>query len=149
MLNYNKIFHYDDSTGDLIWLRNDEKPKTWNTRYSGKIAGYINSQGYISINVNNKMKLAHRIIWEMKNGDTPNVIDHINGVKNDNRIQNLRNVSYKENNNNRHSINKNNKSGYNNIFFDSRSRRWVKVIGYEKGLRKTKIYKTIEDAKNT
>jgi hypothetical protein len=34
--------------------------------------------------------MAHRIVWKMFNGDEPDFIDHINGVRSDNRIENLR-----------------------------------------------------------
>jgi hypothetical protein len=39
----------------------------------------------------------HRYVWFLRHGEWPNIIDHINGVRQDNRIDNLRSVSIREN----------------------------------------------------
>jgi hypothetical protein len=61
-------------------------------RDAGKIAGSTNNNGYVIVCMDYKMKGAHRIIWEMHNGPIPEGIDidHINGIRSDNRIENLR-----------------------------------------------------------
>jgi hypothetical protein len=71
----------------------------------------VNKYGYIVINVAGKLCFAHRLAWEIVYGFKPNgIIDHINGVKTDNRIKNLRDVNNLINNHNRNLPNKNNKS---------------------------------------
>jgi hypothetical protein len=67
------------------------------------LKGYPNKDGYISHHLRYGEKdfkvLAHRIVWMSQNGFIPprRVIDHINRVKDDNRIANLRVVTHREN----------------------------------------------------
>ncbi|ATE85740.1 HNH homing endonuclease [Shigella phage Sf12] len=78
MEDWNKHYIYDK--GNLI-------RKTTNS-----VAGYIDRRGYVRTKVGHKMTFAHRVIWEMHNGEITKgmEIDHLNGIKHDNRIENLR-----------------------------------------------------------
>lgn len=69
---------------------------------SGKEAGYFVSDGYISVEVGGKSLPSHRIIWEMFNGKIPDglVVDHIDGDRTNNRIENLRVCTRAENSRN-------------------------------------------------
>lgn len=98
------LFLYDAETGDLIWRHRPrgmfpaEQPwKTWNTRYAGKVACNMSSDGYVRVNVFGKRYMAHRLIWMMHHGCWPEEIDHINGNRKDNRLVNLRAVDRAEN----------------------------------------------------
>jgi hypothetical protein len=98
----NSLFFYDSLNGNLIWKNSQTKNKSWNSRYSGKIAGTIHHSGYIQIGLgykkDRKIFLAHRIVWYMCNGKDPmNEIDHINGDRKDNRISNLREATASQN----------------------------------------------------
>jgi hypothetical protein len=89
---YNSLFDYDRETGELHWrvARNGRMRV-------GQLAGTW-SNGYISINVDGRKIYAHRIVWLLCKGEWPtNYIDHINGNKADNRIENLRDVSASDN----------------------------------------------------
>lgn len=62
--------------------------------FAGKPAGCANGDGYICLKVGMTKYKAHRIIWLMTFGCWPvDQLDHINGVRDDNRIENLREVS--------------------------------------------------------
>jgi hypothetical protein len=88
-----ELLQYNENTGIFTWLCDRGTNKVKN-----KIAGSIHSDGYIIIRINRKEYLAHRLAWFYVYREWPKgQIDHINGIKNDNRITNLRNVTNREN----------------------------------------------------
>lgn len=91
-MNWNDIFKYND--GNLIW-----NVSTSNRVKVGDKAGNIRKDGYKEIKVNNKRYLVHRLIWEIHYGyiSKDKQIDHINGIRSDNRIENLRLVTNGQN----------------------------------------------------
>lgn len=71
-----------------------------------KVMGSITPKGYITLTIRGKKRKlyqvrAHRYIWWLNYGEVPVVIDHINNIKNDNRLENLRNVDLQKNQFNR------------------------------------------------
>jgi len=95
-MNFNEYLQYNPETGDIVWVKNSGKNKLTN-----KVIKSI-SQGYIRFSFNNKQYLAHRVAWYLHYGTWPKgEIDHINGIRNDNRINNLRDVTRIINQNNR------------------------------------------------
>jgi hypothetical protein len=114
----NELFIYEPETG--IFRRKID------SRYAkaGTVAGCLSTQGYWRLWVDGKHQLAHRIAFLFVNGRLPNEqIDHINGIKTDNRIANLREVSNQENGRNR-KRQSNNKSGVNGVCWDAKRNRW-------------------------
>ena len=98
----NELLEYDKETGDLLWkVRKAKRVKV------GDIAGYIESTGYKRFTINAKSYLVHRIVFLMHKGYLPKTIDHINGDRLDNRIENLRAVTANQNQHNR-KLNSNN-----------------------------------------
>lgn len=64
----------------------------------GDSAGCVNGKGYVTIHVDGREYRAHRLAWLIVHGEFPtHEIDHINGLRADNRIDNLRCVTTKEN----------------------------------------------------
>jgi hypothetical protein len=96
---------YDPETGVFIW-----KPrpidKSWSTRYAGEVAGSIKNNGYRQIRIDGVKYGAARLAWLYVYGEWPeNEIDHINRVRDDDRLVNLRAATRTENCNNRSSNN--------------------------------------------
>lgn len=77
-----KHFTYDPSTGDIS--RSDRKNSN----------GSLDKDGYLIIKIKTIQYKAHRLAWFLYYGNFPaREIDHINRIKTDNRIENLRDVS--------------------------------------------------------
>ena len=113
-------FKYDSSAGLLIRRCNSGTAK------AGDVAGTLHSTGYIEVRVFGKLFKAHRLIWMMWFGEWPNgEIDHINGVRNDNRLTNLRDVSTAENMRNKR-LYSNGKTGVHGVGFYNG--HWTAVI---------------------
>lgn len=132
----NSNLAYYPETGEILWLG----------RRKNKPAGCYNWAGYKRITVNGKTVMAHRIAWAMYYGEWPkNDIDHINGIKDDNRIENLRDVSRSLNTRNRHRR-VDNTSGVSGVSYLKGRDRWTAYINV--GGKKVTLgnFKTKEDA---
>lgn len=113
----NFLFEYKD--GELYWKfsLSSKSPK-------GSIAGSIKQDKYRRIGLNKKPYLAHRLIFMMFHGYFPQVVDHIDGNKLNNRIENLRAANLSENQHNR-KMSKTNTSGYKNVTWNKRKSKWL------------------------
>lgn len=130
---------YNPETGDLTW-RNTTR---WTKK--GKIAG-TNCLGYIKISIDKVIIPAHRIIWAMVYNSWPfGEIDHINGNRSDNRIENLREVTRQQNCMNRSKA-INNKSGYKGVSWHSEGNKWQAHISVAGKSIYLGLYKTAKDA---
>lgn len=98
-----------DEEGNLWW----KIPKMG--RRKNRPAGCNGKHGYKQIMINGEIFLAHRVIFALYYGFWPNEqIDHINGNKGDNRIENLREASHSQNNHNRPNY-RNNTTGFKGV----------------------------------
>jgi hypothetical protein len=109
--------------------------------------GSVVSNGYVSVWFNGKNDYMHRVIWEFVNGPIPKgmVVDHINGVRSDNRISNLRLATPSQNAQNRHHS-KNNKSGVKGISYHQRDKKWHAHIGVNRQQLYLGSFKSASDA---
>ena len=119
-----ECLHYDSDTGIFTW-----RVRAANRLKVGDVAGCIDSTtGYIRIKVNGSMYAAHRVAWLYAHGNfPPEQIDHINGIRDDNRIKNLRAVSHQENGRNQ-SKPKDNKSGVVGVSWRKKDQKWQAQI---------------------
>lgn len=117
-----ELFDYDPETGNLIW--NIDRGSN---KMRGKIAGYIHSSGYQHVRTGEGQFRAHRLIWIYHYGKEPKEhIDHINGNRSDNRIENLREATRSENMQNRKKAHKNNSVGL--IGVQKSGKKWKAAI---------------------
>jgi len=112
-----------------------------------KPAGSIHKTGYRHITWRGKVHKAHRLIFMMQYGYLPSEVDHINGDRADNRIENLRPATRSENQCSRNAL-ANNTSGYPGVSWHKKSKAWLvrvmkngktHIIGYFKDLELTAL----------
>lgn len=107
-----EMFTYDAELGVLIW-----KKSTGGPIKAGMKAGTLHPKGYTTILLDGKRYLTHRLVWFYVYSEFPNVhIDHINKIKADNRIENLRLATKPENGKNVR-IRKDNSTGFKGVSF--------------------------------
>lgn len=76
--------------------------KIYSKMFKRVVSGFVIRKGYLSLKVNRIQVRYSRAVWALNHGAWPHgFIDHINGIVTDNRIENLRDASIKENNNNK------------------------------------------------
>jgi hypothetical protein len=115
-------FNYNPETGVFTYLTRPAQ-----RIHVGDVAG-ANSNGYIQIKINYTLWKAHRLAWLYVYGELPKgEIDHINGMKGDNRIVNLRDVDSVTNSRNMPKYS-NNTSGQSGVGWHSRDKVWSAFI---------------------
>ena len=116
---------YDSRTGLFKW-----KMRVASHVPKGSKAGSVDkSSGYVRIIISGRKYRAHRLAWLVVYGSfPPDQIDHINGVRDDNRIINLRCVTNLENSRNKALINTNT-SGHTGIYYNKKTNKWKASIG--------------------
>ena len=107
-------------------------------RKVGNAAGCINGTGYRRIGIGGRYYTEHALVFLMHHGYVPSEIDHINGDRADNRIENLRAANRSENQCNRGAL-ANNTSGYPNVSWHKKSKAWL-VRVMKDGKTKVSIY---------
>ena len=112
-------FKYRD--GHLWWVK---VSKYASTVKAGQQFGCYDSSGYRVGTLKGKLYKEHRLIWLYHYGEWPKeCIDHINGVRDDNRIENLREVTTQQNNFNRKSA-KGSSSKYKGVSWYKQHKKW-------------------------
>lgn len=128
-----EVFDYDHETGDLIFKAKDSmtaENRRWNTRYAGRPCGSENSQGYLHVKLLGKKEKVHRMVFLFHKGYLPDVIDHADNDKLNNRIENLREATRSENNRNARRR-ADNKSGIKGVTWHNQHQKWYATIRCE------------------
>ena len=135
------MFALDQSTGRLFWRVKK------NTRINvGDLAGSLaKNHGYWVVGLDNKLLLAHRIVFAMVHGSWPHQVDHINGVKTDNRPSNLRAASHADNQRNKR-LQKTNTSGVKGVSWHKRDQNWSAQCKVNGRIHNLGQHKTIQAA---
>ena len=128
MLEYRealKLFRYDYETGVLYWRQriNSRVPKTLEAGTQRK------SSGYLYVRVHGGIYPVHRVVMLMCYGFYGEglEVDHINHVRNDNRLFNLRFATRSENMRNK-SVSSNNTLGIMGVFFSKARKKYIAQI---------------------
>jgi hypothetical protein len=113
----------------------------------GDVAGSPIKGGYVQISINDRRHLLHRLIFLYHHGYLTSgmEIDHIDGNTSNNRIENLREVTHTQNQQNG-KIHSNNTSGVKGVLWDKKARRWrsnIRIGGKQKYLG---LHITLEEA---
>lgn len=96
------LFSYDPATGLLVrrvTLLRSDTGKPVRGGEAGRVAGVLSkSDGYVRVSVDGRVYQAHRLIWLHVTGEWPNgEVDHVDGVRHNNRWANLRNATVQQN----------------------------------------------------
>jgi len=123
-----ELLDYDPETGVFTWkVSRGGSP-------AGTAAGSLHN-GYIRIRIDGKYHRAHRLAFLVVHGFIPKEIDHISLVRNDNRIENLREATRQENSRNTGKYS-NNKSGFKGVHLQKSSGKWQAKAQAENGKQK-------------
>lgn len=121
---------YDAASGCMTWrpLSGDSaEAQRWNKRYAGGRLGYVTSNGYVKIHFDGQFFHGHRLAWFLHFGCWPvGLIDHIDGVRSNNAIENLREATPAQNCQNRRAL-RGALKGVTRV----QSGKWVARIGVE------------------
>jgi len=133
------IFCYDPETGKLFWknrpeqtFRDPKRAKAWNSAYASKEAGSLDKDGYRQVVINYKSYKVHRIVWKLQHQeDCYCGLDHKDGDKSNNRLDNLRKSTQSENNYNV-GKQKNNTTGLKGVTFIKTRNKYAAQIRVDK-----------------
>lgn len=138
-----ELFDYRD--GELHW-----KVSNGNRAKIGDVAGCINKSGYRQTMVNGKLCYAHRLIFMYHHGYLSDYLDHIDGDKSNNNINNLRVATNQENSMNRKKqVLKNGKptsSNFKGVSWNIRLKKWIVTIQIDGKSKYLGIFKSEIDA---
>ena len=130
---------FNHKDGHLYWKKVAHPNKQY---LVGQKVGSIHKTGYRHVTWLGKIHKVHRLIYLLEHGYLPKEIDHINGDRQDNRLENLRDVTRSQNQCNRNALSSNT-SGYPGVSWHKNSKSWAvrlmkdgktKAIGYFKDL---------------
>lgn len=118
-----QVAKYDPLTG--LFTARIERGKNCCKISAGQILGSIGGRGYRAIVIDGRKYASNRLVWFHCHGTWPvGKIDHKDGDKANDRIDNLRDVTTKVNAENQRKANKDNRSGYLGVGWDKQTGKW-------------------------
>ena len=130
------LFYVFDYKDGMLFRKNNRKQKN----------GGKDKEGYLTIGLYGKNYFMHRLIYLFFHGYLPEIVDHIDGNRANNRIENLRPANSSTNAYNS-KLNKNNTSGIKGVAWHKASRKWKASININKKHLYLGTYDTKEEAK--
>lgn len=146
-----ELLHYDPETGVFTWKVDRYCGKNYNRlrTKAGDTAGCLQSFGsgtkYITIRIDGRLYLAHRLAWFMITGEWVPLLDHKDGDGENNRLDNLRRANKKQNSANSKKPSTNT-SGFKGVYFSKAANKWVAQIRLEDKTRYLGLYATAKEA---
>jgi len=134
-----ELFNYID--GELYWK---VRPYKSHVDISNP-AGCLTNHNYRVITIEGKVYRAHRLVFLMHHNNLPDIIDHINNNKSDNRIENLRPASIYQNTQNA-KRNSKNTSGVKGVSFSKQAGKWRAAINANGEYISIGFFSILEDA---
>ena len=135
-----ELLFYDKETGNFYWRKTcNQRIKPWD------IAGCVNGEGYVQISFLGKKLQVHRLAYLYMNGYMPKQVDHINGIRSDNRFANLREADNSKNSMNK-GLQANNTTGFKGVSFHRNSNRFHAKICAGGVRRSLGYFETAEQA---
>lgn len=135
-----RLLNYDEDTG-LFTAR-----VSIHKRMAGSVVGTTTWAGYKEIYLLGRRYRAHRLAFLWVHGRWPcEMIDHINGKRDDNRIANLREATHSQNLHNQ-GARKRNKNGLKGVTFSKQSSKWVATIMVNRKTKRLGVFDTPEAA---
>ena len=121
-----RLFDYDPLTGILT-----NRITRGSTAKAGDQAGYMTPKGYRMVQLNGHAYYVSRLVWFYVHEEwPPEDIDHINGIKHDDRLANLRLATRTHNIHNQNRLSRANKSGHPGVYFRKGETKWRASMGY-------------------
>ena len=115
------------------------------SRLSNRKAGHKNKEGYYQMRLNHQRMYLHRMIFLYHHGYLPEQVDHIDGNRGNNRIENLRAADYVLNSCNSKKRT-DNTSGVKGVWFCEREKRYIAQFQYQKKKYHVGSFISIEEA---
>lgn len=136
-----ELFSYDAETGLFVRIKNVSNAK------QGSILKKQDSKGHLQVRIDGKQYAVHRLVWLFCFGEFPqNSIDHINGIRTDNRLKNLRDVNVSVNAQNIHSARKDSRTKLLGASLHKASGKYVAQISINGKIKHLGSFKTAEEA---
>ena len=135
------LIDYDSETGVVTW-----RVARGNKYKAGGVVGSKTPKGYMQVNLGGKNYLLHRVIWLWMTGEWPKVlVDHENGIRDDNRWRNLRAATSQQNQSNS-KRRSDNASGEKGVRFHKQRKKWTAQVSIDGKNKHLGVFSNKEEA---